>query len=151
MLNHAGDRQNVAAIRLLLLTGERSSETAGLKWHWIRETCAVLPNSKTEPKTIQFSEPARAVLARLQRYTGFVFPNRKRDGAMADLSKRRLKLRALAGLKDIRIHDTRNSYASHAVMDGLDLYTVGRLLGHADTGSTERYTRLAHERFREVA
>ena len=30
-------------------------------------------------------------------------------------------------------------------MSGLDLYTVGRLLGHADTASTERYAHLADE------
>ena len=41
--------------------------------------------------------------------------------------------------------------ASHPVMSGLDLYTVGRLLGHADTGSTERYAHLADEHVREAA
>ncbi len=39
----------------------------------------------------------------------------------------------------------------NAVMSGLDLYTVGRLLGHADTGSTERYAHLADEHVREAA
>ena len=36
-------------------------------------------------------------------------------------------------------------------MSGLDLYTVGRLLGHADTGSTERYAHLADDHVREAA
>jgi len=151
VLDHAEDRQAAAVIRLLLFTGARSSEIAGLRWDWIRETRAVLPDSKTGPKTIQLPAPARAVLASLPRDGAFVFPNRKGDGPMADLAKRWLKLRALAGLDDVRIHDTRHSYASHAVMGGLNLYTVGRLLGHADTGSTERYAHLADGHFREAA
>ncbi len=151
VLDHAEDRQAAAAIRLLLFTGARSSEIAGLKWDWIRETRAVLPDSKTGPKTIQLPAPARAVVASLPRDGEFVFSNRKGNGPMSDLAKRWLKLRALAGLEDVRIHDCRHSYASHAVMGGLDLYTVGRLLGHADTGSTERYAHLADDHFREAA
>ncbi len=36
-------------------------------------------------------------------------------------------------------------------MSGLDLYTMGRLLGHADTGSTERDAHLADEHVRAAA
>ncbi len=151
VLDRAGDRQAAAAVRLLLFTGARSSEITGLRWDWIRGTRAILLDSKSGPKTIQLPAPARAVLASLPRDSAFVFPNRKGDGPMADLGSRWLKLRALAGLEDVRIHDCRHTYASHAVMGGLDLYTVGRLLGHADTGSTERYAHLADSHFREAA
>ncbi len=113
VLDHAEDRQAAAAIRLLLFTGARSSEIVGLRWDWIRETRAVLPDSKTGPKTIQLPAPARAVLTSLPRDTAFVFPNRKGAGPMADLAKRWLKLRALAGLEDVRIHDCRHSSAGY--------------------------------------
>ena len=73
------------------------------------------------------------------------------DGPMTDFRRRWYRLRNLAGLDGVRIHDLRHSYASHAVMNGLDLYTVGRLLGHADTGSTERYAHLADEHVRDAA
>ena len=43
------------------------------------------------------------------------------------------------------------TFASHVVMSGLDVYTVGRLLGYADTGSTERYAYLSDEHVREAA
>ena len=36
-------------------------------------------------------------------------------------------------------------------MSGLDLYTVGRLLGHADTATTERYAHLADDHVRKAA
>ena len=151
VLDHAKDRQAAAAIRLLLFTGARSSEITGLRWDWIRGTRALLPDSKSGPKAIQLPPPARAVLNRLTRDCAFVFPNRQGDGPMTDLGRRWNRLRALAGLDDVRVHDCRHTFASHAVMSGLDLYTVGRLLGHADTGSTERYAHLADEHVREAA
>ncbi len=151
VLDHAEDRQAVAAIQLLLFTGARSSEITGLKWDWIRSTRAVLPDSKTGPKSIQLPPSARAVLNGLPREGRFVFPNKRGDARMTDHGLRWQKLRKLAGLDDGRIHDLRHSFASHAVMSGLDLYTVGRLLGHADTASTERYAHLADEHVREAA
>ena len=151
VLDHAGDRQAAAAIRLLLFTGARSSEITGLRWDWIRGARAVLPDSKTGPKAVQLPPPARAVLNGLPRQGRFVFPNRKGDGPMADLGLRWHKLRDLAGLDGVRVHDCRHTFASHAVMSGLDLYTVGRLLGHADTASTERYAHLADEHVRKAA
>ncbi len=151
VLDHADDRQAAAAIRLLLFTGARSSEITGLRWDWIRGARAVLPDSKTGPKTIQLPPPARAVLNGLPREGEYVFPNQNGDGPMKDLGPRWQKLRKLAGLDDVRIHDCRHTFASHAVMSGLDLYTVGRLLGHADVASTERYAHLADEHVREAA
>ena len=141
VLDHAEDRQ-AAAIRLLLFTGARSSEIAGLRWDWIRETRAVLLDSKTGPKTIQLPTPARAVLASLPRDGAFVFPNRKGDGPIPDLAKRWLKLRALAGLEDARIHDCRHTWASQGIMNGVGLPAVGRLLGHRRLATTAIYAHL---------
>ena len=145
VLDRVDDTQAAAAVRLLLFTGARSSEITGLKWEWIRGTRAVLPDSKTGPKTIQLPPPARAVLQSLPRNSAYVFPHPSGSGPMRNLKHRWPKLRALAKLDDVRLHDLRHTYASHAVMSGLDLYTVGRLLGHADTASTERYAHLADE------
>ena len=148
VLDHAENRQAAATIRLLLFTGARSSEITGLQWDWIRGTRAVLPDSKTGPKAIQIPPPARAVLNGLPREGQLVFPKRRGDGPMTDLGLRWQKLRDLAGLDGVCIHDCRHTFASHAAMSGLDLYTVGRLLGHADIASTERYAHLADEHIR---
>ena len=88
VLDHADDRRAAAAIRLLLFTGARSSEITGLRWDWICDTRAVLPDSKTGPKAIQLPPPARAVLNGLPREGRFVFPNRTGDGPMKDLGLR---------------------------------------------------------------
>lgn len=111
----------------------------------------MLPDSRTGPKAIQLPPPARAVLDALPRECEYVFPNAAGNGPMRNLGYRWLKLRDLAGLEDVRIHDCRHTFASHAVMGGLDLYTVGRLLGHADLASTERHAHLADEHVRDAA
>ena len=111
----------------------------------------MLPDSKTGPKVIQLPPPARTILNGLQREGRFVFPDKRGNGPMKDLGLRWRRLRGLAGLDDVRVHDCRHTFASHAVMSGLDRYTVGRVLGHADTCSTERYAHLTDEHVREAA
>ncbi len=70
---------------------------------------------------------------------------------MTGLGLRRQRLRNLAALVDVSIHDCRHTFANHAAMSGRDLHTVGRLLGHVDTASTERCARLADENVCEAA
>jgi len=52
---------------------------------------------------------------------------------------------AAAGLRRIRLHDLRHSYASQLVMAGVPLTAVQRFLGHADIRTTQRYAHLAPE------
>ena len=61
-----------------------------------------------------------------------------------DLWKR---LRKLAGLEGVRIHDLRHTFASQAAMQGIPLPVVARLLGHAQVQMTLRY---AHVSDRDV-
>ncbi len=53
--------------------------------------------------------------------------------------------RVRASLPHIRFHDLRHSAASEMVNAGIDLYTVGRVLGHRDPRSTARYSHLTHD------
>ncbi|MHA6723801.1 tyrosine-type recombinase/integrase [Sphingomonas sp. RS2018] len=46
---------------------------------------------------------------------------------------------------DLRIHDLRHSAASFMINAGIDLFAVGRVLGHADHKSTMRYSHLAND------
>jgi integrase len=52
------------------------------------------------------------------------------------------RARVRAKLPHIRIHDLRHSAASEMVNGGIDLYTVGKVLGHRDSRSTQRYSHL---------
>ncbi len=50
-----------------------------------------------------------------------------------------------ACLGDLRIHDLRHSAASFIINAGIDLFAVGKVLGHVDYKSTTRYSHLANE------
>jgi site-specific recombinase XerD len=50
-----------------------------------------------------------------------------------------------AGLHDLRINDLRHSAASAMVNAGVDLFAVGKVLGHADFKSTQRYAHIAND------
>lgn len=55
------------------------------------------------------------------------------------------RARVRAGLPHIHIHDLRHSAASEMANAGVDLYTVGAVLGHRDPRSTKRYSHLTTE------
>ncbi len=53
--------------------------------------------------------------------------------------------RAAVGLDHVHLHDLRHSTASEMINAGIDLFTVGAVLGHKDPRSTKRYSHLLHE------
>ena len=48
-----------------------------------------------------------------------------------------------AGIEDVRLHDLRHTMATHAVMNGVPVPVVSRLLGHSSVQMTLRYAHLA--------
>ena len=62
------------------------------------------------------------------------------------LNKLVLRFRRLVrrlGLLEVSFHTLRHTFASHAVMNGVDLYTLARILGHRDIKMVQRYAHLA--------
>lgn len=133
------------AVRLLLLTGARKSEIFGLTWDRIAGCRAVLEDSKTGPRTIWLSGPARAILEeRRPRANGpFVFPNTRGDGPAQAINRHWKMILEEAGIPALRVHDLRHHFAAVGVSNGIDLKVVGQLLGHKDIDSTLGYAHLA--------
>ena len=48
-----------------------------------------------------------------------------------------------AGVRKIRFHDLRHTYASHFMMNGGDIYHLKEILGHSDISTTMRYAHLS--------
>ena len=81
----------VAAIRLLLLTGCRKSEALTLRWTDYREGRLFFRDSKTGPRTVWLSRASRNVLDRIDRTSAWVFPARRAHASAS--CKRRCKSR----------------------------------------------------------
>ena len=145
--------QQVAVIRLLLLTGCRKSEILTLQWSDYREGHLFLRDSKTGPKTVWLSEPARNILDALVRKRRWVFPAKQGDRPRSArwLSYLWSRVRAEAELDDLRLHDLRHSYASLALRRGENILAIGRLLGHRRAETTLKYTHPADAMVRDAA
>jgi integrase len=44
-----------------------------------------------------------------------------------------------AGIRDLRFHDLRHTFASRLAQNGIDPYTVQKLMGHTSFSTTQRY------------
>lgn len=60
------------------------------------------------------------------------------------------RARGRVGMDHVHFHDLRHSAASEMVNGGVDLYTVGKVLGHRDARSTARYSHLTAETLAEA-
>ena len=145
--------RQVAAIRLLLLTGCRKSEILTLRWSEYRDGHLFLRDSKTGPRTVWLSEPARKILDSFDRTGHWIFPGPRgnRPASRHWLDCFWWRLRAEAGLVDVRLHDLRHSYASIALRQGETVLAIGKLLGHADPETTLKYTHPADAAATEAA
>jgi integrase len=142
------DPYSIAAIRLLLLTGARRREILDLRWQDVDLDRGVLflPDSKTGKKTVVLSAAAAAVLESLPRIGKFVIASStagtKDERPRADLNKPWAAVLRRASLEGVRLHDLRHSFASIGVGGSLGLPIIGKLLGHSQASTTQRYAHL---------
>ena len=100
---------SIAAARLLMLTGCRLGEIMTLQWEHvdIPGKALRLPDSKTGAKVVHLGQPAVEVLEKIERVDGnpWVIVGTKPGARLTDLQPFWQRVRARAGLKDVRIHD----------------------------------------------
>jgi len=145
----------ITAIRLLAFTGCRLSEILTLRWEsidWERSRLN-LPDSKTGQKTVYLGAPALEVLNRMDQepQNPYVIMGRNPSTHLVNIRKPWLRIRARAGLKDVRIHDLRHSFASFGAGAGLSLPMIGKMLGHTQAQTTQRYAHLASDPLKRAA
>lgn len=143
-------KQLGSIVRLLLLTGARKMELLRAKWSDIdlERRAWHIPETKTGvPRYVPLSTDALAVIESLRRWDkcDWLVPNPETRQPYTGLKHPWDTARAKAGLPGLRIHDLRHSAASFLVNSGVDLYAVGKILGHADHQSTMRYAHLTND------
>jgi integrase len=155
LAGYDGSPYYAAAIKLLVFTGGRLGEILGLQWHWIdfERGEARLPDSKTGAKTLHLPPPALAVLAELPRVSGnpHVIVGGVAGAALVNLEKPWRAIRKAVGLEDVRLHDLRHSFASIAASGGMGLPIIGKILGHTQAQTTQRYAHLASDPVKAAA
>lgn len=134
-------------ITLLMLTGCRRGEILDLQWPDIRGNRLHLRASKNGARIVWLGDDAHALIDTLPR-------PKKKDAPWLFMTpagghitpgmvdSRWAKLRTAAGLRRVRLHDLRHTFASHAAMTEEALPMIGKLLGHATVKSTARYAHL---------
>ena len=137
-------------VGLLLLTGARVSELLHAEWRHIdieRRTW-LIPTSKTgKSRHVPLSHSAIDIIEQVPLFNDcpYLLPNPRTHKPFTDIKHPWDTARRAAVLGDLRIHDLRHSAASFMINAGIDLFAVGRVLGHADHKSTMRYSHLAND------
>ena len=141
-------RFKALAVKLLIFTGCRRNEILSLRWSDVGETVLNLADSKAGPRKVWLCAEARATLDELRFQhkawglkVEFVFPNlRNHSRWLREIGIFWRRLRKQVGIRDVRLHDLRHSFATQAVSQGIPLPVVSKLLGHTNINMTMRYT-----------
>jgi integrase len=135
----------LAAIRLLIFTGMRRNEVLSLRWQHVNTDRAMLTLPESKTGSVYLSAPAMAVLTALPRVAKnpFVIVGEKPGRHLVNLRKTWKRICKVARLRDVRLHDLRHSFASVGASGGVSLPIIGRLLGHSQGATTERYSHLS--------
>ncbi len=143
-----------AAIRLLALTGCRRSEILQLKYSYLdfERQAIFLPDSKTGAKKVNLNKPAIDVIKSLPRHVSsdYVIAGQVPGKPMVNIQKPWKRVLEIAKIENFVLHDLRHSYASLLASNGASLPMIGKLLGHSNSQTTERYAHLNDEPITEL-
>jgi integrase len=167
-LDEEQDRGAATAIELLFLTGARREEVLSASWEQFDlsddNPIWTIPSETLKGhvrRRIDLRRPlsgeAADLLRRWRRQPGlsslqWVFPSNRDVGKRrADLKDAWYRVRKVARLPTLRLHDLRHSFASAAINSGASLFAVGKALGHRDARTTQRYAHLSDQAVRDTA
>jgi integrase len=148
------DQQAANIVRLLLLTGARRGELLAAMWDQfdLENGIWTKPGATTKQRTdhvVPLSAPTRQLLAELHKArdeSGYLFPGR--FGHRREIKDSWASICKTAGIKGLRAHDLRHSFASALAGAGFSLPIIGALLGHTQPSTTSRYAHLQDDPLR---
>jgi len=135
--------------------GLRAGELFDLTWGCVdldRESLVLMDTKGVFNRTLYMTSEVKDVLSQMDtgRPTDLVFPDRNgnRTNKVSNAFGRAVaELGFNTGIEDRRhkviFHTMRHTFASWLVQNGVDLYTVQKLMGHSTISMTERYAHLA--------
>lgn len=138
---------------LLLDTGARYSEIARLEWSQVNfeDRAIALWRPKVQNESVIYMTTRVAEMLEKRataRRSQFVFTNKKGNGPRGYAMRGIRKAFTRAGLTNCTVHTLRHTHATRLIQNGLSIYEVKEILGHADIRTTMRY---AHIESRHVS
>ena len=147
-------------VRFCLATGCRSGEAKAAQWDQFDKGLTIWTKKASTTKQrklhrVPLGPAATEVLARRKalaaKADAYVFPGKYGAAHIQQLRSVWTFVRKKTGLSEVRVHDTRHSFASLAVSAGVPLKVVGGLLGHSSVSTTNRYAHLYDEDLKSAA
>jgi len=129
-----------------LQTGMRRGEILGITWKCVdlSKRLIRIENTKSDrSRLIPFNNVLFDELLKLKKLNSksdYVFVNPETKKPYQDVKTGFNASCRRAGIKKLRFHDLRHTFASRLVEAGISIITVKELLGHSSVKVTERYT-----------
>ena len=143
------------ALWLYLLTGVRKNELLRAEWEHVDLARKELRLPETKSGRVHYvplSEPAIALLRAIPviNTSPFVFPGTGVTGHLINIDKPWRRVRKVAGVEDVRLHDLRRTVGSWLAQSGNSLHLIGRVLNHSNASTTAVYARFAQDNVRQA-
>jgi integrase len=145
------DQRTAGIIRLCMLTGARLGEARTATFDqfnldlaiWTKQA-AYTKQRRTHRVPISHEAVALIPLRRdaVPKGCPFLFPGDVEGQPVVELKRFWAQMRATAEITNVRIHDLRHTFASLLVSGDASLEMIGKLLGHTQSGTTQRYAHL---------
>jgi len=151
VLNEHKNQRMADVIRLLMLTGARRGEVLNATWDQFDLDRAVWtkPAHTTKQRRLHRTpisgaavQLLRTIRARVPAECPWVFPGDAEGKPIHEIKRFWDDVRKRAKLTNVRVHDLRHTFASLLVSGGMSLPMIGKLLGHTQVQTTQRYAHL---------
>ncbi|OUS03984.1 integrase [Rhodobacterales bacterium 52_120_T64] len=150
-LDRAEDQRAATIIRMCLLTGARVGEVRQARFeHFNLELGSwSKPATTTKQRKIHrlpISDEVGTIVRQRQLIVPsgipWLFPGDVPGQPVIEIRRFWRSIQKKADLEDVRIHDLRHTFASLLVSGGASLEMIGKLLGHSQLKTTQRYAHL---------
>jgi integrase len=157
-LDGAEDQRAAGIIRLCMLTGARVGEVQNARFEqfnlelgtWSKPAAAT---KQRKVHRIPISSEVAAIVRQRQlvvpRANPWLFPGDVPGKPVREIRRFWLAIQKEADLPGVRVHDLRHTFASLLVSGGASLEMIGKLLGHSQMQTTQRYAHLMDSPLRE--
>lgn len=171
VLDAEPNQMSANIIRLILLTGSRKGEVLSARWQdfegevWAKPAFLTKQNKisriplspeavdilqKMKTKIVSEKKLATFTDNRIVSTEQYLFYNTQTKTHQKDIKRFWLEVCKKAKIKDATIHDLRHTFASILVSNGVGLEVIGKLVGHSNIRTTQRYAHLANSSLKQA-